>query len=114
MNGADDCPSSLSQRLHEGNDLEAGRAVQTAGMLQTRDRKTDALFNLNFCWDHAETQVNNILPGGLIKEHDRGIVDQLKGDSQPFTLAPREIAGPCLSTFQETQSSQDLIYLRYT
>lgn len=31
MNGADDCPTSLSQRLHEGNDLEAGRAVQSAG-----------------------------------------------------------------------------------
>lgn len=31
VNGADDCPSSLSQRLHEGNDLEAGRAVQAAG-----------------------------------------------------------------------------------
>lgn len=31
VNGADDCPTSLSQRLHEGNDLEAGRAVQAAG-----------------------------------------------------------------------------------
>ena len=32
MNGADDCPSALSQRLHEGKDLEAGRTVQTTGM----------------------------------------------------------------------------------
>lgn len=31
VNGADDCPTSLSQRLHEGNDLEAGRTVQAAG-----------------------------------------------------------------------------------
>lgn len=31
VNSADDCPTSLSQRLHEGNDLEAGRAVQAAG-----------------------------------------------------------------------------------
>lgn len=35
VNGADDCPSSLSQRLHEGNNLEAGRAVQAAGRKET-------------------------------------------------------------------------------
>lgn len=36
VNGADDCPTSLSQRLHEGNDLEAGRAVQAAGGKESR------------------------------------------------------------------------------
>lgn len=36
VNGADDCPASLSQRLHEGNDLGAGRAVQAAGQRRAR------------------------------------------------------------------------------
>lgn len=45
MNGTDDCPSSLSQGLHEGNDLEAGRAVQTTWMGHA---KKDALFRLHF------------------------------------------------------------------
>lgn len=36
VNGADDCPTSLSQRLHEGNNLEAGRAVQAAGGEESR------------------------------------------------------------------------------
>lgn len=57
--------------------------------------------------------MNNSLPGGLIKEHDRGIVDQLEGNGQSFTLTPGETAGACLSTFLETQSSQDLIHLRH-
>lgn len=40
MNGADDCPSTLRQRLHERHHLEAGRAVQTAETGQnTRDRR---------------------------------------------------------------------------
>lgn len=30
MNRTDDCPSPLSQRLHKRNNLETGRAVQTA------------------------------------------------------------------------------------
>lgn len=42
MNGADDCPSSLSQRLHEGNNLEAGGAVQTTGSkVRQKTRETD-------------------------------------------------------------------------
>lgn len=64
MNGADHCPSSLSQRLHEGNDLEARRAVQTAGMGHKRrqtTRETDALSNLDFCWHCADTQTRWII-----------------------------------------------------
>lgn len=57
--------------------------------------------------------MKDIVPGGLIEEHDRRIVDQLEGDGQSFTLTPGETAGTCLRTFQETQSRQDLIHLRH-
>lgn len=118
MNGADDCPSSLSQRLHEGNDLEAGRAVQTTGMgFQRRQRteETDTQFNLislEIMLRSDSKQMGNGLPGGLIKEHDRRIVDQLEGDGQSFTLTTRETAGARLSTFQKTKRSQDLVHLK--
>lgn len=36
MDSADDCPSTLSQRLHQRNDLETGCAVQTAEEQQER------------------------------------------------------------------------------
>lgn len=60
-----------------------------------------------------KSALNDASPGGLIKEHDGGIVDQLQGDGQPFTLTPRQTAGACLSTFLETQSGEDLIHLRH-
>lgn len=63
---------------------------------------------------HIKTQPSNILPGGLIKEHDRRIVDQLEGDGQSFTLASRETVCACLCTFLKAQSSQDLIHLWHT
>lgn len=56
MNGADDCPSSLSQRLHERNDLEAGCAVQTTGIGHKKTKEADALFNLDLCWDYTHIQ----------------------------------------------------------
>lgn len=56
---------------------------------------------------------NDVSPGGLIKEHDGGIIDQLKGDGKSFALTPGQTAGACLSTFLETQSSEDLIHLSH-
>lgn len=52
-----------------------------------------------------------VLPGGLIKEHDRWIVNQFQGNGQSFTLAPRERDGTCLSTLLKAQSGQDLVHL---
>lgn len=51
-------------------------------------------------WNQGEV----VAPGGLIEEHDGGIVDQLQGDGQSFTLTAGETAGARLSTFQEAQS----------
>lgn len=64
------------------------------------------------CWDPTNTTFNEVSPGGLIKEHDGGIVDQLQSNGQSFTLTPGQTAGACLSTFLETQSGEDLIHLR--
>lgn len=76
-------------------------------------RETDTLLNPDIWREYTDSvQVRQILPGGLIKEHDRRIVDQLERDGQSFTLTSGETAGACLSTFQETQSGQDLIHLR--
>lgn len=72
---------------------------------------------LDICEEYAESPTRWIIhgvPSGLVEEHDRGIVDQLEGDGQSFTLTPGETASACLSTFKETQSSQDLIHLRHT
>lgn len=55
--------------------------------------------------------MEDVVPGGLIEEHDGRIVDQLEGDGQSFTLTAGETAGACLSTFQEAQRRQDLIHL---
>lgn len=41
MNGADDCPSSLSQRLHKGNNLEAGGTVQATGHKMKQKTRAD-------------------------------------------------------------------------
>lgn len=50
-------------------------------------------------------------PGGFIKEHDRGIVDQLQRDGQPLPLTPRQVGRPGSGAVQQTQSSQDLLDL---
>lgn len=115
MNGADDCPSSLSQRLHEGNNLEAGRAVQTTGSrVRQKFTERDVLFSLDLYWDDLHSEwASDVLPGGLIEEHDRRIVDQLECNGQSFTLAPRKRVGACLSTLLKTKSSQDLIHLSH-
>lgn len=55
--------------------------------------------------------MEDVVPGGLIEEHDGRIVDQLEGDGQSFTLTAGETAGARLSTFQEAQRRQDLIHL---
>lgn len=55
--------------------------------------------------------MEDVVPGGLIEEHDGRVVDQLEGDGQSFTLTAGEIAGARLSTFQEAQRCQDLIDL---
>lgn len=65
------------------------------------------------CSDPTNTTFNEVSPGGLIKEHDGGIVDQLQSNGQSFTLTPGQTTGACLSTFLETQSGEDLIHLRY-
>ncbi len=72
MNGADDCPSSLSQRLHEGNHLEAGRAVQTTGMGHKKTREAGALFNLDLCWEYMHIQ-------------NRWVISYLVGSSKNMT-----------------------------
>lgn len=41
-------------------------------------------------------------PGGLIKEHDWRIVDELQSDGQPLPLTPRQVGGPRFCTVQQT------------
>lgn len=106
MNRADDCPPTLSQRLHKRNNLETGRAVQTTA------KEAHALIR-KFVEIPTNAPVMMASPGGLVKEHDRGVVDQLQSDGKPFTLTPRQTAGACLSTFLETQSGENLIHLRH-
>ena len=51
------------------------------------------------------------VPGGLIKEHDGGVVDQLLGDRQPLALAPRQTVGARVGAHVEPQGHQDLVHL---
>ena len=53
-------------------------------------------------------------PGGLIKEHEGWVVDQLQGDGQPFPLTPGEVTGPRLLSLQQAKCVQDLIHLQHT
>lgn len=50
-------------------------------------------------------------PGGLIKEHHRGVVHQLQGDGQALALPPRERAGAGVGALQQPQRRQDLVDL---
>lgn len=77
------------------------------------NKKEVRVFIGGSCCDPTNTTFNEVSPGGLIKEHDGGIVDQLQSNGQSFTLTPGQTAGACLSTFLETQSGEDLIHLRY-
>ena len=51
------------------------------------------------------------IPGGLIKEHDGGVVDQLLGDGESLALAPRQTAGARVGTLMKPQGRQDLVHL---
>lgn len=65
-----------------------------------KTRETDTLFNPDVCREYADSvKVGQVLPGGLIKEHDGRIVDQLERDGQSFALTSGETAGARLSTF---------------
>lgn len=51
------------------------------------------------------------LPGGLIKEHDRRVVDQLQGDGQTLPLPAREQGCPRVGAGHQAQCCQDLCHL---
>lgn len=51
------------------------------------------------------------LPGGLIEEHDRRIVDELQRDGQALALAAREAASSRVGARQQAQGRQDLLDL---
>lgn len=51
------------------------------------------------------------LPGGLIKEHDRWIVDQLQGDGQALPLPAGEQGCPRVGAGHQAQCCQDFCHL---
>lgn len=51
------------------------------------------------------------LPGGLVKEHDRWIVDQLQGDGQALPLTAGEQGCPRVGAGHQAQCCQDFCHL---
>lgn len=56
----------------------------------------------------------NKLPGGLIQEHDRRVVDELQADGQSPALTSREAVGASLCTAHQAKSCQDIVHLSRT
>lgn len=61
--------------------------------------------------EHPSGRGGGELPGGLIKEHDRWVVDQFQGDGQALPLASGEQGCPRVGAGHQAQCCQDLCHL---
>lgn len=91
--------------------LSRPQRLQTQALVSSRNRYHLHLWLRADGRGHPGGRGRGELPGGLIKEHDRRVVDQLQGDGQALPLPTGEQGCPRVGAGHQAQCSQDLGHL---